>query len=193
MLLSISPVALATASADTDVNYMSLIVEALLERDFEAAKQYNELRNQKIILLELQDTYPVVIWDDAFCLTCTIYQEEGAGKGVSDNVLLAQGNCVLNRANSYPRFHYNTVRGILEAPGQYANFMKRGVYLLNRGDTAAELAAIERSWYIALRVLAGEKAINDQGIPCPDNMVWASRDRQGKVWWRSPTGTYFCT
>lgn len=193
MLLPLSISAKATESSEINpnTNYMEFIVLSIRTRNFADAEYYNSLRNQKIIMLGLQNSYQLITWDDAFCLMCAIYQEEGAGPGVGDNELLAQGNCIINRTKM-PCFQYTTIRGILEARGQYANFMTNGVNLVNRKDTPEELAAIERSWYIALRVLSGEKAVNSNGIICPDNMVWASRDIQGKIWWHAPSGTYFC-
>lgn len=174
-----------------ETDYMRLIVISIRSRDFDDAEYYTSLRNQKIIAMDLQNTYQTFSWDDAFCLMCAVYQEAGAGDYISDNELMAQALCVINRMND-ERFA-NSIRGVLEQKGQYANFMHRGVNLVYRGDTDLELKAIERSFYIGLRVLGGEKAVNDQGEICPDNMIWASRGRQGtSTWWHTKSGTYFC-
>jgi hypothetical protein len=181
------------SSVDTEIHYMELILDSIAVRDFKAAEKYNNLRNQKIVLLDLEDTYPTVIWDDAFGLMCVIYQEAGGGEYVTDRELLSQGLCVMNRVND-PRFP-NTIKEVLEQgnPPQYETFYRRGVYLLNRGDTELEIKAIKRCFLIALRVLNGERPSNDKGVVCPENMIWASRGKQGtSTWWASKSWTYFC-
>ena len=194
-ILTTFNVSLAYSSCvdETKTNYMQLIIDSLLERDFESAEHYTELRNEKIVTLELDDTYQPFVWDDVFCMTCVIYQEAGGGICVSDDEMLAQANVVQNRIAD-TRFP-NSIREVLEQtkPIQYANFGSNGVNLVNRGDSELELDAIKRSFYIALKALNGDKAVNDDGEECPDNVVYASLSKQGDgVWWETENGTYFC-
>jgi hypothetical protein len=171
-------------------DYMELIVESILIRDFESAEHYTNLRNEKIVALNLSDTYQTFTWDDAFCIMCVIYKEGGAGSSISDDELMCYGNVVINRTKD-SRFP-NTIREVLDAEGQYSGFCYKGVFLIDRGDTLLELQAIERSFYIGLRVLNGEHGKNDEGEYCPDTVVWQSNGIQGKIWWHTKSGTYFC-
>ena len=185
-----TPIIESTYPEEYEEDYMSLIIDAIKNRDFESAEQYTTTRNKKIIELGLEDEYQVFEWDDAFGLMCTIYQEGGGGSKITDDELLCYANVVLNRVNhkEFP----DSITDVLTQEGQYKGF-EDGVYLIDRTDNQLEIDAIERSFNIGLRALNGELGKNDKGEYCPDTIIWQSNSKQGKgVWWRTASGTWFC-
>jgi len=188
LILSVTINSKAINYADDQTNYMQMIINSTSTGDIESVKYYIEARNNKISSQGLNSCLSFT-YDDLFCLAATIYQESGAGAYVSDNEMLCQGNVIINRTHD-SRFP-STVRGVLEAPNQYANFCSNGVNIVDRGNSQLEIDAINRSYQIALRVLNGERAWNGYEY-CPDNILYASQGWQGtEVWWICGR-TWFC-
>jgi hypothetical protein len=190
--MTISVFAVNYSSADkteTNTNYMEQIIDYAIARDYDNAMYYTSLRNQKIIVMGLQDTYKTFIFDDLFCFSCAIYKESGAGCYITDDEMLCQGNVISNRVND-SRFP-ESIRDVLEQDGQYQDFYNCGVFMINRGDSQLELNAIHRSYEIAYRALCGDRAWNGYEY-CPENVLYASQGYQGTgVWWEIGR-TFFC-
>jgi len=191
IIINSSAICSSVDKKENNINYMELVSKSIAEGDIDNAKYYISLRNDKILTIGLQDVYTTFTYDDVFNLAATAYQEAGCGVYVDDNEILAQCNVILNRVKSdlFP----NTILDVLlqDNPPQYATFTYHGVYFVNRGNNQLELDAIARSYQIALRALNGEKAWNGYSY-APDNLLYASRFVQGRVWWQTPDGTLFC-
>lgn len=95
--------------------------------------------------------------DDIFCLAAVIYQEAG-GDECADATRYMVADVVLNRVAD-DRFP-GTVREVLEdAPGgclQYGRFSITGVCFPERAELESEKHAVQRAWYIAREIAAGE-------------------------------------
>ena len=95
--------------------------------------------------------------DDIFCLAAVIYQEAG-GDECADETRYMVADVVLNRVAD-DRFP-DSVRDVLEdAPGgclQYGRFAITGVCFPERAELESEKHAVQRAWYIAREIAAGE-------------------------------------
>lgn len=95
--------------------------------------------------------------DDVYCLAAVIYQEAGSDS-CSDETRYMVADVVLNRVadNRFP----DSVRDVLEdAPGgclQYGRFAITGVCFPARAELESEKHAVQRAWYIAREIAAGE-------------------------------------
>ena len=90
--------------------------------------------------------------DDLYCLAVIIYVEAGADR-ICDECRRMVADVVLNRVNDW-RFP-NTIRKVLEEPGQYGTMSKTGVVWPERAYKQSEAKAVERAWKIAREVLEG--------------------------------------
>ena len=128
---------------------------------------------------ELNYTY-----DELYCVAVAIYNEAG-GNACTDEHRELVGYVVLNRVKDsrYP----NTIRKVLEQPGQYEGIDKNGIYFAKRGNSALELKALERAWKTAKKVLE-----NRNNIPVPENVVFQAQFKQGNGVYKKLYNTYFC-
>lgn len=119
------------------------------ERAVEDAETYTEER-------AVEDAGPYTE-DDIFCLAAVIYQEAG-GDDCTDETRYMVADVVLNRVAD-DRFP-DSVREVLEdAPGgclQYGRFAITGVCFPERAELESEKHAVQRAWYIAREIAAGE-------------------------------------
>lgn len=109
--------------------------------------------------------------DELFCLAAVIYNEAG-GDACCDECRYRVGDVVLNRVAD-GRFGGDTIREVLEAPGQYG--MASGVRFAARSENPGEQEAVERAWETARKLLSGEhhSALYGEGY------VWQATFRQG--------------
>lgn len=120
--------------------------------------------------------------EDLFLMACAIYAEAG-GNAASDETRLLVGSVILNRlANGY---WGDTLREVLEAPGQYNTFSSTGVVFPARAYTEVEQEAVARAYRIAQQVL-------DEGPICPPEVIWQAEFKQGKGTYLYQGGFYFC-
>lgn len=117
-------------------------------------------------------------------MAVVIYNEAG-GDACSDEVRELVGYVVLNRVND-PRFP-DTIRGVLEYPGQYAGLGDKGVYFAKRFSNAYEGPALERAWKTAKKVLE-----NRNDIPIPASVVFQAEFKQGVGVYKHLGNMYFC-
>ncbi len=90
--------------------------------------------------------------DDLYCLAVAIYYEAGAD-AVCDECRRMVADVILNRVND-SRFP-NTIREVLEEPGQYGTLAKTGVVFPERSKMPQEAHAVERAYRIAKEALEG--------------------------------------
>lgn len=121
--------------------------------------------------------------DELFCMAATIYNEAG-GDYCSDDTRRLVAYVILNRVND-SRFP-DTIRGVLEAKGQYGTFYYTGVKFADRCTQPGEKNAVNRAWRIAREVLESEQ------IPIPKTVVFQSQVKQGTSVYRYQDGMYFC-
>lgn len=114
--------------------------------------------------------------NDLYCLAAIICQEAG---GESTDIQLLVGNVVLNRVAShrYPNTIYEVATGYL----QYGMMWKYGV----KFPKWADQATINRCYYIAERLLDGERV-------CPANVIYQAEFEQGSGLYLHVRGFYFC-
>lgn len=127
---------------------------------------------------------PVITYteDELFCLAAAVYQEAG-GDACSDETRLYAGSVVLNRlANGY---WGDTIREVLEAPGQYGLFSKTGVCFPERATQEVEQEAVVRAYRIAEQLLT-------EGSVLPSNVIWQAEFKQGNGIYAFQDDTYFC-
>ncbi len=125
---------------------------------------------------------PTYTEDDLFCMAAVIYQEAG-GDAATDEARVYVGSVVLNRlANGY---WGDTLREVLEAPGQYGLFCKTGVCFPERAYTDVEKHAVDRAYEIAEQVLT-------DGSVLPENVIWQAEFKQGDGVYAQIGNTYFC-
>lgn len=117
-------------------------------------------------------------------MAVAIYNEAG-GNECSDEMRELVGYVVLNRVNDphYP----DTIRGVLEDPGQYAGLGRAGVHFAKRSSKPEEAAALARAWDTAEKVLE-----NRNDIPIPENVVFQAEFTQGSGVYKRIGNTYFC-
>ena len=128
---------------------------------------------------ELNYTY-----DELYCLAVAIYNEAGSNS-CTDQQREYVGYVILNRVND-SRFP-NTIRGVLEQPGQYEGLGTKGVSFAKRASNSTESKALERAWSTAQKVLE-----NRNNIPIPSNVVFQAEFKQGKSVYKKIGNTYFC-
>lgn len=120
--------------------------------------------------------------EDLFLMACAIYVEAG-GNAASDETRLMVGSVILNRLEN--GYWGDTLREVLEAPGQYNTFSSTGVVFPARAYNKVEQEAVARSYRIAQQVL-------DEGPICPPEVIWQAGFEQGKGTYLYQDGLYFC-
>lgn len=128
---------------------------------------------------ELNYTY-----DELYCMAVVIYNEAGSN-GCTDQQREYVGYVVLNRVNDsrYP----DTIREVLEQPGQYEGLGISGINFADRASNTTESKALERAWSTAQKVLE-----NRNNIPIPSNVVFQAEYTQGTGIYKQLNNTYFC-
>lgn len=120
--------------------------------------------------------------EDLFLMACAIYSEAG-GNAASDETRLLVGSVILNRLAT--GYWGDTLREVLEAPGQYNTFSSKGIVFPARAYNAVEQEAVARAYRIAQQVL-------DEGPICPPEVIWQAEFEQGKGTYLYQDGIYFC-
>lgn len=117
-------------------------------------------------------------------MAVVIYNEAG-GSASTDEEREYVGYVVLNRVNDsrYP----DSIRGVLEQPGQYYGMGSKGVHFAKRSSNPNEAYALERAWDTAKKVLE-----NRNDIPIPKNVVFQAEFKQGIGVYKQIGTTYFC-
>ena len=131
------------------------------------------------ITMEADYTY-----DELYCIAVVIYNEAG-GSECTDEQRELVGYVVLNRVNDsrYP----DTIREVLEQPGQYAGLGTNGINFAKRSSNPNEAASLERAWKTAQKVLDFRNE-----IPIPENVVFQAEFKQGTGLYKQIGNTYFC-
>jgi N-acetylmuramoyl-L-alanine amidase len=103
-----------SAVYDPEIDYMAIMIDSAVKGDYETGLAAETSRNEKIEATG--SDYAKVSFEDLYLLSKIIYAEAGSG-WLSDEWKMCVGEVVLNRVAS-PEFP-NTVREVLEQPGQY--------------------------------------------------------------------------
>lgn len=157
--VTLSLTAYAGAEYDPSVNYMKVMLAAAASGDTETGIEAAASRNEKIEDMDL--SYDSVDFEELYLLAKIIYAEAGSS-WLSDEWKMCVGEVVLNRVAS-PEFP-NTIEEVIYQRGQY----------YSRGSRYfASLKPSERCVRIALRLLTGERYINDPRV------VFQANFRQG--------------
>ena len=143
-----------------------------------------EAEIEETIPVQLTPVEPLYTDDELYCMAVVIYNEAG-GNASTDEARELVGYVVLNRVND-PRFP-DTIRGVLEQPGQYAGLGTNGVYFAPRASNSTEAQAIDRAYAIARKVLE-----NRDNIPIPNNVVFQAEFVQGIGVYKQVGNTFFC-
>jgi spore germination cell wall hydrolase CwlJ-like protein len=122
--------------------------------------------------------------DELYCMAVAIYNEAGSDQ-CTDEARELVGFVVLNRVNDkrYP----DTIRGVLEQPGQYENLGTKGVHFAERSKNPSEAKALERAWETARKVLSFRYE-----IPIPENVLFQANFKQGIGTYMQIDNMYFC-
>lgn len=157
--ITMSLTAYAGAEYDPEVNYMKVMLMAAATGDTETGMEAAAARNEKIEDMDL--SYDLVDFEELYLLAKIIYAEAGSS-WLSDEWKMCVGEVVLNRVAS-PEFP-DTIEEVIYQRGQY----------YSRGSRYfASLKPSERCVVIALRLLVGERYINDPSV------VFQANFRQG--------------
>jgi hypothetical protein len=160
--------------ANTPAQVVTVIDEQVVET-------VKEVEKKVIVEVEKETNYT---HDELYCMAVAIYNEAG-GNACTDEHREMVGYVVLNRVNDsrYP----DTIRGVLEQPGQYEGLGSKGVNFAKRSSNDLEAKALERAWDTAKKVLE-----NRDNIPIPENVVFQAEFQQGKGVYKQLGNTYFC-
>jgi spore germination cell wall hydrolase CwlJ-like protein len=140
-----------------------------------------QVQTQVVVEVDKESNYT---YDELYCLAVAIYNEAGSNS-CTDQQREYVGYVILNRVND-SRFP-DTIRGVLEQPGQYEGLGVNGVYFSKRASHDTEQEALERAWSIAQKVLE-----NKDNIPIPKNVVFQAEFKQGNNVYKKIGNTYFC-
>jgi hypothetical protein len=180
MLVAIAALAITTtAMADYDpkVDYLNVMINAASKGDTVTGTKASASRAEKIEALDLEVTS--INFNDLYLLAKIMYAEAGS-EWLSDDWKMCVGEVVLNRVASseFP----NTVSGVIYQKGQY--YGSGSTYFAN-------LKPSERCVRLALRLLSGERVMNDPSV------VFQANFSQGggvcrKFYDKYLGSTYFC-
>ena len=145
----------AGAAYDPDVDYMAAMSAAVTAGDYAAGAAAAAARAEKLADLELD--YAPVDFEELWLLSKIIYAEAGSN-WLDMDWKMAVGEVVLNRMAS-PEFP-NTMREVLEQPGQYYGRGSR--YFENLKPSAESVEA-------ARRLLEGERVLGEPGVVFQSN------------------------
>lgn len=110
--------------------------------------------------------------EDVEYLAMAIYQEAGSDY-ICDECRYMVGDVILNRVAD-PRFA-DTIRGVLESPGQYGMFYYTGVQWIERAQYEIEQHAVERARETARALLENEHHSELYG----NGYIWQAEFEQG--------------
>lgn len=185
MAFSVTATALAEddggsdAPAAADTNYMGQMVQAATVGDAATGEAAQAARDAKIDALGLEGQYPKISYGDLYLLAKTIQWEAGS-YWLSDQWKMCVGEVILNRAAS-PEFP-NTISAVVYQRGQYAGVT---------GSRFARTQPDARSVGLALRLLEGERVLNDPSVVFQANFPQGGGVHtalyDSKLGW-----TYFC-
>ena len=138
----------------------------------------------KEVIVEVESE-PNYTYDELYCMAVAIYNEAGSNV-CTDQHREYVGYVILNRVNDsrYP----DTIRDVLEQPGQYEGLGTKGVHFAKRASNNTESKALERAWSTAQKVLE-----NRDNIPIPSNVVFQAEFKQGVSVYKKIGNTYFCS
>ncbi|MGI5936835.1 MAG: cell wall hydrolase [Oscillospiraceae bacterium] len=150
----------AGAEFDPKVDYMSIMIEAALKGDYDAGLAAEAARNEKIDKLRLD--YEKISFEDIYLLSKVMHAEAGS-EWLSDQWKMCVGEVVLNRVASseFP----DTIREVIEQEGQY--YGKNNSYF-------EKLRPDRRCVELAVRLLQGERVINESGVVFQANFAQGS-------------------
>lgn len=149
----------APAAAVWDTDYGERMIDCALAGERERGLLYERLRGAKIDALALDEPY--IAYDDLVLLAQVIHTEAGSA-WLPDEWRLAVGEVVLNRVAS-PEFP-DTLEEVVFQPGQYSAADR---------DWFASLIPFRSCLEAALRLLRGDRVLNDPGV------VFQSGGKQG--------------
>lgn len=169
----------AGAAYDAKTDYMQTMIISATTNNTESGITAQNARNEKIKALGLDTNYAPISFEDLHLLSKVIYAEAGS-EWLSDEWKLSVGEVVLNRRTS-PEFP-NTISEVIYQRGQY--------YAVSSGYFQ-DIVPSERCVRLALRLLEGERVLNDASV------VFQSNFPQGsgiyRQFWDQYLGTtYFC-
>lgn len=177
LIVSASLTCGAMADYEPETDYSKIMVTSAVSGDYKGGREAEATRNEKIDGMDIQaNKYS---FNDLLLLAKIIYAEAGSS-WLSDEWKMSVGEVVLNRVAS-PEFP-NTIAEVLAQPGQYYGPNSR--YFNN-------LRPNERCINLALRLLNGERVLNDPSV------VFQANFKQGSAihtacYDRYLGWTYFC-
>ncbi len=163
------------SDVDINANYALLMAESMANGNYNQARYYETLRNQKKALLGIQDN---ITFDNLLLLAKIVHAEAGSDWLTEEHRQLV-ASVVINRVNS-PEFP-NTIHNVIYQRGQYA---PAGTKYFNN------LKPSRKCVFSALKVLAS-------GSVAPSNVVFQANFKQGSgvyksIYDRRLGTTYFC-
>ena len=135
----------AEAAYDPNINYTQEMINAAVVGDWDAGNAAQNSRDEKINALGLKEQS--YTFEDLMLLSKIIYAEAGS-EWLSDEWKMCVGEVVLNRVAS-PEFP-NTIKDVLEQPGQYYGANSRYFNSLLPSKRCVECA---------IRLLNGERLL----------------------------------
>lgn len=136
-------------------------------------KTLQETLSETLPPIEPIEPEPKYTEEELDMLAAVIYQEAG-GNACSDDCRFMVGDVVLNRVAD-ERFP-DTIKEVLEAPGQYGLFSKTGVKWPARAQYDCEAKAVERAIETARLLLSDEQHSELYG----EGYIWQAEFKQGK-------------
>ena len=151
----------AFADGPEDVNYMQIMIDSVVNRDYETGRWAESMRNDKIINNNLN--YILVDYDELDLLSRLI-QEEAGSDGISQEWRMDVGEVVMHRiaSSEFP----NTLHDVIFQRGQYYPVISGSIY-----SSVPRRECVEA----ALAVLEGRDDM-------PDTVVFQANFSQGSVY-----------
>ena len=154
LLLALSLTPEASADFDIGTDYTTAMISAAASGDVAAGRWAQKCRDEKIDALGLDNAK--INFDDMLLLARVIYSEAGSD-WLSDEWKMAVGEVVLNRVAS-PEFP-NSIYEVVAQPRQYGNL------------AYCSLRPSERCAYLAVRLLAGARVLDEPSVVFQANVV----------------------
>lgn len=166
-----------------DAEIGEVVIDSLLDMTFEDMPLYAAESTS----LSLAEEVPVIALpfhteEEREILAIIVYQEAGADN-CSDDTRLKVGTVFLNRVASdeFPDTFYE----VATAKSQYGTLYWTGIQWPDRASDPREAHAVERAYEIADRLLAGERAFDE-------DVIWQAEFPQGSEVVAYQDGIYFC-
>ena len=154
-LLFILIIPLNAKAYDMSLDYSSLMADCVAISDYKMGEWYENVRNIKI------SKYGGVRWSyEDLELLSKIIEAEAGMNWLDDYIRMCVGEVVLNRVDS-PEFP-NTIHEVIYQEGQY-HHAELGIL--------HEVVPTEKSINTALRLLNGERVINDKRVVFQSNYI----------------------